>query len=151
MPLGRPSSYTKELGEEICEKLATSNKGIQRLCDEYPHWPCFQTIYEWRIKIRDFGEMYAKSKQQQVEVLVEECIDIADETSRDTVIKIDKNGEEYEACNSEWINRSRLRIDTRKWLASKLMPRKYGDHKNDDESSAEDFLSQLLKLAKKGE
>jgi len=56
-------------------------------------------------------------------------IEIADDTTNDTV-SISKNGEIYENENREWINRSKARIDTRKWIASKLKPKKYG-HKID--------------------
>jgi hypothetical protein len=125
--LGRPSGYTEEIGEEICLKISTSGKGIQRLCKDNPHWPCFQTIYEWRLIYPLFGEMYIKAKKNQVELLVDEALDIADDSSLDTIVKTTKTGEEYEVCNTEWVNRSRLRIDTRKWLASKLEPMRYGD------------------------
>lgn len=129
--LGAPLTYTKELGEEICQKIATSDYGLKRLCAENPHWPCRQNILEWRIKIKDFGDMYAKAKQEQVETLIDDCLDIADDISRDDLVKYDKDGEPYEVCNSEWINRSRLRIDTRKFLAQKLAPKIYGDKEDD--------------------
>lgn len=125
--MGVPLTYTKEIGEEICLKIATSDKGMRRLCKENPHWPCYQTIFEWRIKIPSFGDQYAKAKQDQIETLVDQIIDIADDTSNDTLIKKNKDGENYEVCNTEWINRSRVKIDTRKWLASKLAPKIYGE------------------------
>jgi|SRR5579864_9435584 hypothetical protein len=130
---GVPLTYTKEIGEEICRKIAVSDYGLKRLCAENPHWPCRQTILEWRIKIDEFGVMYAKAKQDQVETLIDDCLDIADDTSRDTIIKTNKDGDEYEVCNTEWINRSRLRIDTRKFLAQKLAPKIYGDKKEDND------------------
>lgn len=123
MVAGVPLTYTEELGNEICLKLAISNKGIARLCKENPHWPCKQTIFEWRIKVKEFGERYAKAKQDQIEALVDEIIDISDDTAHDTLT----NEKGNDICNSEWINRSRLRIDTRKWLASKLAPKIYGE------------------------
>ena len=124
---GRPTIYTDELGKEICLKIATSSKGIQRLCKENPHWPCFQTIYEWRLNQEGFGERYIKAKRSQVHLLIDECIDIADDTSQDTIIRQNKDGSESEICNSEYVNRSRLRIDTRKWMAARLEPTIYGE------------------------
>lgn len=132
---GVPLTYTEELGREICSKIAVSDYGLKRLCAENPHWPCRQTILEWRIKIKTFGDMYAKAKQDQIETLIDDCLDIADDTSHDTLTKYGKDGEPYEVCNSEWINRSRLRIDTRKFLAQKLAPKIYGDKVKDDDSS----------------
>lgn len=71
--------------------------------------------------------MYARAKEKQAEVLAEEILEIADDKQFDTIIKKRKNGSEYEAENHEWINRCRLRVDTRKWLLAKLAPRRYGD------------------------
>jgi len=121
--MGVPLTYTDEIGEEICLKLSTSGKGLQRLCREYKHWPCYQTIYEWRIKVPKFGDMYAKAKREQIELLVDECLDIADDSGFDATI----NEHGKAVCNSEAINRARLRVDTRKWMAAKLEPRIYGD------------------------
>jgi hypothetical protein len=148
---GVPLTYTKEIGEEICLKISTSGKGIVPLCKENPHWPCHQTIFEWRIKIKEFGDLYAKAKQDQIETLIDDCIDISDDTSHDTIIKQNRDGTEYETCNSEWINRSRLRIDTRKFLAQKLAPKIYGDkiQKEDDEKNIADAITAMKELAER--
>jgi hypothetical protein len=55
--------------------------------------------------------------------MADEILEIADETSRDTLV----NSKGDEMANSEWIARSKVRIDTRKWLLSKQLPKKYGD------------------------
>jgi hypothetical protein len=127
MTAGRPLTYTDEIGVEICQVVSTSSDGLNKLCAEREHWPIPNTIYEWRIKIKEFGDMYARAKQSQVEVLVEEIIEISDDKTNDTMYIYDDSGEMKEICNKEWIARSRLRIDSRKWLASKLAPRIYGD------------------------
>jgi hypothetical protein len=121
------SDYTKQLGEEICLKVATTPMGLEHLCKKNKHWPCFQTIYEWRLKNREFGEMYAKAKIAQVEVLVDQTLSIADDTTNDSLLRTDKEGNAVEVCNSEWVNRSRLRVQTRQWHATKLAPMIYGD------------------------
>lgn len=128
--IGRPPGldYTNELGEEICLKIATNPMGLEHLCKANKHWPCFQTIYEWRIKVPLFGEMYAKAKIAQIEVLTDQSLSIADDTINDSLLRIDsRTGETTEICNNEWVNRSRLRVQTRQWLATKLAPMIYGD------------------------
>jgi hypothetical protein len=60
-------------------------------------------------------------------MLIDEILEIADNTSHDTILKTDGNSNKKRVCNSEWIARSRLRIDTRKYLAGKLCPKIYGD------------------------
>lgn len=122
-PGGRPSIYTPELADFICEKIATSTSGLRRLCAENPELPDQTTINEWRFKNHQFSLQYTKAKQVQSELLAEECLDISDDDSRD--VKYTKDGDEV--FNTEFAARSRIRIDTRKWLASKLAPKIYGD------------------------
>ncbi len=89
----------------------------------------------WINKHPDFGAQYARAKVFQVEAIVDEILDIADDTSHDSVV----NEDGKVIYDHEHINRSRLRIDTRKWLAAKLCPRLYGDKAEktvDDEAKA---------------
>lgn len=115
---GRPSIFTTELGDEICRTIAVSTKSLRTLCKEN-NWPNANTICEWRIKNKHFGELYARAKKNQIEALVDKILLIADDTTNDYILG--KNGKYY--VNYEHIKRVRLRIDTLKWLASKLCPR----------------------------
>ena len=72
---------------------------------------------------KEFSDLYARAKRLQIEVIIDEILEIADDTSKDNVINEDGKS----TINHEHINRSRLKIDTRKWLAAKLCPRLYGD------------------------
>lgn len=119
--------YSQEIADEILWAVATSSFGLRKLCSMHSHWPAYKTIFDWRNRIPGFGDAYMMAKRDQADTLVDEILDIADNTSNDTIIKTNKDGQEYEAQNSEWINRSRLRVDTRKWLAAKLYPHYYGD------------------------
>lgn len=120
---GRPTDYTLELAKEICDAVASSNVGIKKLCKERKHWPSHDTIYRWISCHKEFSDLYARAKRLQIEVIVDEILDIADDTSNDNFINEDCKL----IINHEHIHRSRLRIDTRKWLASKLVPKVYGD------------------------
>jgi hypothetical protein len=126
-PNGRPSLYSPELAAEICTRLSRG-EALRKMCLD-DHMPDESTVYDWLFssKTGDFPKLYALARERQTEFWAEECIQIADETERDTITKTGRNGEEYESQNSEWINRSRLRVDTRKWLMSKLAPKKYGE------------------------
>lgn len=141
MKTGRPTIYSTELAEEICDVIACSSKGLKRLCNEHKHFPNPDTIYSWRRKYKDFSEQYARAKQHQIEVIIDEIFDIADDTSNDFSI----SSEGKEICNHEHINRSRLRIDTRKWLASKLAPKIYGDKPelNDQFGASEETIRKI--------
>lgn len=121
--MGRPTIYTPELAQEICDTIASSSKGIKRLCKEHDGWPNPDTIYHWVSTNQEFSDQYARAKRQQIEVIVDEMLDLADDTSQDNVV----NSEGKLIIDHEHINRSRLRIDTRKWLAAKLAPKIYGE------------------------
>lgn len=117
-------TYTDDLAREICETIASQGKGLKRLCKENSHWPSYDTIYKWMRKHPIFADLYAYAKKEQVTCLVDEILDIADDGSQDELIDEDGNARP----NNEFINRSRIRIDTRKWIATKLVPRLYGDN-----------------------
>ncbi len=121
--MGRHSEYNDEIGKEICDTIATSSKGIKALCKLHPHWPCPDTIFRWRKEMLNFSDLYARAKQMQVEVFVDEIIEIADDSSKDYTV----NDQGKTVVDHEHIQRSRVRIDTRKWIAGKLAPRIYGD------------------------
>ncbi len=122
--MGRTTDYTPELAKEICYAVSCSSHGIKKLCKLNKHWPSHDTIYRWLAMKKEFSDLYARAKRLQIEVIIDEILEIADDTSNDSVI----NGEDGKlTIDHEHINRSRLKIDTRKWLAAKLCPRLYGD------------------------
>lgn len=126
--MGRPTKYSAELAKDICDKIAANGNGIKRLCAENPNWPNKDTIFTWLKNYPDFSDQYARAKQCQIEIFIDEILDIADDTSYDQIV----NDQGHIVCNNEFIARSRLRIDTRKWLASKLVPKVYRVHPKDD-------------------
>lgn len=79
-------------------------------------------FFDWLDEDSEKQKQYARATELRADALADEMFDIVDETSRDTIIT-----EKGEIPNNEWIQRSRLRYDARKWLMSKLNPKKYGD------------------------
>lgn len=126
-------TYTDELADEICHAIATHPYGLERICKKFPHFPDKCTIWAWRLKYSDFSDKYYKAKLLQADLHVEECVDISDDTSIDK--KMNHNGDEV--TNNEAVNRSRLKVDTRKWIASKLLPKQYGDKQLVEDLQAE--------------
>lgn len=132
-PGGRPTNYNPEIAKLICERISTHDIGIQRLCNKYADMPGKETIREWKLKHPEFAAQYALAKQEQVTNLAEDIIDIADDGLNDYYL--DDSG--IATVNTDHINRSRLRIDTRKWYASKLAPKIFGDAKRVEELEGE--------------
>jgi hypothetical protein len=91
-------------------------------------------------------QQYARAKEAQADAFAEEMLDIADDGTNDWMTK--RFGEtEVEMPNPEVLQRSKLRVDTRKWLMSKLQPKKYGE-KLAVEHSTDDNLAARLKEAR---
>lgn len=121
-PPGRPSIYTSELAAQICEHIAQgkSLRTIAALDD----MPAQSTIMSWLDGSKpEFSEQYARAHEAYADKLAEETLLIADDSSRDNYV----DSEGKVKTDSEAIQRSKLRVDTRKWLASKKAPKKYGE------------------------
>lgn len=89
--------------------------------------PSRAAVHKWLKEDRGgFMDKYARAREDQADVLAEEILDIADDARNDWM---ERNGEDSVgwALNGEHVQRSRLRIDARKWYAGKLRPKVYGD------------------------
>lgn len=119
MAMGRPSIYSQELAANICDRLI-HGEGLRAICRD-DAMPAISTVIDW-IKSKDeFSAQYAKARELQAELLLDEILEIADDSSQDTIDTA--NGK---IANTEFIARSRLRVDTRKWAMGK-MSRKFND------------------------
>lgn len=121
---GRPSKYTKELADKICSMLS-QGYSLRTVWKE-KRCPALATIFWWMRNYPDFLKQYEKAKEESADALVEEMFDIADNGGNDWMEQNDPDNPWYK-MNGEAIQRSRLRVDIRKWAASKLKPKKYWD------------------------
>lgn len=85
--------------------------------------PSTQAVLRWLADHEDFRTQYARAREAQADALAEEILDISDDRDNDYIT----NDDGKEVLNSEHVQRSRLRVDARKWYASKVAPKKYGD------------------------
>lgn len=142
--MGAPSIYTEELALQICEKLATTNKGIHAVCKDLniSAMSVFRWINDKSKKVGDetFSECYARARELQQDLLAEEILAISDDGTNDTMTVTMPNGDVKDVEDREWTNRSRLRVDTRKFLMAKLAPKKYGDRIQVDQTIREQPL-----------
>lgn len=124
--MGRPSAYTPELGQAICEALSTTPRGLDFICQANDAFPSAATVHRWLAADPVFCESYLRARERQADLIFDECLEIADDASGD-VKTVGREGEEREVCDSEFVQRAKLRIDTRMRMAGKLAPKKYGD------------------------
>lgn len=128
--MARPTDYTVELGQRILIEFA-GGKTILQIC-EAEDMPHRSTVYRWiasdKSELAEFKAEYLIASKAHALALADETLEIADDTSNDTITKTSKNGEsEYEVANSEWITRSRLRVETRFKLMAKRAPDLFGE------------------------
>jgi len=104
--MGRSSTYTPQKAAAICDDIADGNSlrsTLKKLGIST------RTFFDWLYAHEDLAQRYARARESQAEVLTDELIALADQAT------------------GENSNAQRLKVDTRKWIASKILPRKYGD------------------------
>lgn len=147
LPHGRPSAYTEELADKICNLIVqgmSCNK-ISQLDD----MPAKSVIYFWLSQHQSFLDKYTRALEIRSLTFLDEATDIADDGSNDYYEKKGKNGETFMAFDSEHVQRSRLRIETRLKMLEKLQPRKYGAKVDLNHGVQEDNpIMQLLQVAR---
>lgn len=130
---GRPSLYTEELANEICVRLGLG-ESLRKIClDE--RIPSMATVMTWLSRKPDFLEQYTRAREIQAETQFDELIDIVDQHP-DLAHVVDKNGELVEVkFDSSYVAWMKLRVDTRKWTAARMAPKKYGEQKTAEETN----------------
>ena len=126
----RPSEFSQEKADAICLRMENGDS-LRTICkdEEFPHR---NTVFRWLDANESFRSQYARAREALADYYAEENIDISDDGTNDWM---ERRSEAEKGAgvstgwvlNGENVNRSRLRIDARKWYASKLAPKKYGD------------------------
>lgn len=122
---GRPSLYSDEMARAICGWIKQGY--TLRQIGALPNMPDKATIIRWLGEHDDFCDQYARAREIQALVMVDELMEIADDSRNDWIERENKEGETEIAFNPEAVQRSKLRSDTRKWLMGKMAPKRFGD------------------------
>jgi len=86
--------------------------------------PAPSTVRSWALDDREgFAALYSRARELQMYGIADEILEIADDGSKD--IRVTPEGRE--TVDYEIVQRSKLKVDSRKWLLSKLLPKVYGD------------------------
>ena len=89
----------------ICAGLA-SGLSLRMVCEELG---CAEaSVRQWVREDPVFASQYADARLEGYETLADQLVDISDSVEGDPA-------------------RDRLRVDTRKWMLSKMLPKVYGD------------------------
>lgn len=122
---GRPSSFTQAMADLICERLAKP-ESLRSICEDET-MPGKTTVLRWLRQHDEFRNQYARAREDQADAFADEILEIADDGSRDYTTRQDANDDDFPVVDHDHIQRSKLRVETRKWLMGKMAPKKYGD------------------------
>lgn len=128
--MARPTDYTEEIAAKICGYLALG-ESLRRVCRR-SGMPAPSTVFLWLRNNDKFSEQYARAKEEAADMFIEDIIEIADNAKKDKIPIYEINestgkkeiADYKESKNS--VRRAQVQIDSRKWLAMKLKPKKYG-------------------------
>lgn len=124
--VGRPTDYSQDIADMICERLA-DGESLRSICEDEAV-PARSTVFRWLSLHPEFQDQYARAREAQADAIFDDILEIADNGRNDWMEKKDQEGENIGwRENGEALRRSALRIDARKWMAGKLRPKKYSD------------------------
>lgn len=116
-------TYSEPIVCEILERLSAGEM-LRDICASDKRFPASCTFRRWVVDdLHGLAARYTRARELGIHEIIDECISISDDGSKDTTEDEDGNPK----CDHEWLARSRLKVDTRKWLASKIVPKIYGD------------------------
>ena len=144
--IGRPTKYSQELAQLICKRIATHTESLKKLCARYDDMPSHDTINEWRWEYHEFSDQYLVAKNKQMDLIIEECEELVD----DILYYTDAQGNKRVDPGS--VNKQIAKINLRKWHASKLAPKLYGnkqilDNPTDSNETKQELLDIRAQLA----
>lgn len=119
--IGRPSDYSVKLAGEICARMA-EGESLRSVCRDV-NMPSKTAVLHWLEKHDEFRAQYARAMNERADHWADEIVTISDDGLNDTYLDDQGNPR----TDNDVIARSRLRVDTRKWLMARMAPKKYGD------------------------
>ncbi len=133
---GRPTDYTQELADKICEEIS-QGKSLRRICED-EDMPSGVTIFSWIRKFPEFLKQYTRATEERTESQQEDLLELGDEA-----IKLAQTVNEK--ASSAVVQAVKLKADNMKWSMSKMKPKKYGD-KLDMTTNGKDLPIPLLNV-----
>ena len=118
--------YDESIADAVCDAIATQSKGLGTILTDLGLSISPSLIYKWIAQNDSFRDRYARAKADQARVLADEITQIADNT-QEGIIVTEKADGSTETKRSDMLEHRKLRIESRKWLAAKLLPKVYGD------------------------
>ena len=129
---GRHLVFDEAIADKVLDRLA-NGESLRAICRDV-NFPDGSTIRKWLARNADFARQYAYARDEQADTLFDETLHIADNIPLD--------------ATNEIIRRAQVQIDTRKWMAGKIRPKKYGDALKHNDADGNTVITQTINIAK---
>lgn len=126
--MARPSDYSQEIADALCEKLA-EGESLRKICSA-EGMPSKSSVFRWLGQNEEFRDQYARARESQADSLFDDVLSIADQYDN-----------AQDNADVEHIQRAKLRIDARKWMAGKLRPKVYGEKLDVEHTGLKVFIA----------
>ncbi|MCK1742216.1 hypothetical protein IVA80_15430 [Bradyrhizobium sp. 139] len=123
--MARPSEYSPEVVDAICDRMV-NGQGLLKICAD-EGMPGRVTVYRWLASNPEFRKRFAEAREALMDFYAEQILTIAFDESGDVILDQGKDGKTSAVANHAKVQRDRLKVDTLKWTASRLFPKRYGD------------------------
>ncbi len=128
---GRPTTYNPEIAAYVCDIISTHPHVLNKLNRMYAEFPDATTIYAWMHAHPQFSQQYLEARKAQATVLADSMLDVAD------TIPVYHDEKGNERIDAGMLGRAKLEYETRKWHASKMAPKIYGDKQIIEQTTSE--------------
>jgi hypothetical protein len=118
-------TFSDEVKKELLERLA-EGMSLREACEK-DGMPSAPTVCRWNVENAEWAEQYTRAREVGYQLMADEILGIADDGTNDIKTIKRKDGTEVEVTDYDVIARSKLRVDTRKWMLSKMLPKIYGE------------------------
>lgn len=116
--MSRPSTYTDEIAETICERIA-HGEALTKICED-KGIPAYKTVLRWRRDNEIFAKMFRAAKEDQADTLADRLLSVIDQVENKSLDP----------------HQGRVMIDGLRWIAARLRPQSYGDRIHQEHSGA---------------
>lgn len=128
----------KEIFDKICQRIEEGESLRSVLRDK--DMPSSRTFFKWIDEDEEKVKQYARSTSIRADLIFDEILEISDNTIEGSVIHVKGDGTE-EVRTGDMLGHRRLQVDARKWILSKMNPKKYGDKSELDLTSKGEKLN----------
>lgn len=132
------SKYTEELANELCERLACG-ESLRGICKDKA-MPDHTTVIRWLSSNEEFATKYARAREIQAHVWVDEMFDLAS--------SVPERNPQTGGYDSAAVAHIRNQVATMQWLAMKLNPKRYSERQQIDHTSSDGSMSVVERLAR---